>query len=93
MNKLFSHLPFDFLKSDKCFTKLPLFSAMDHSLSFNKIIKLVLNVPALFNPSYAWPPVKAPSPITVIILYFSLLISRALAKPVENDMDHFRLDS
>ena len=46
----------------------PTFLEIDILLSFNTIIKFPFTCDALFNASYAMPPVKAPSPITEITL-------------------------
>ena len=44
----------------------PTFLEMDISLSFRTIMKFFLIWAALFNASYAIPPVRAPSPMTEI---------------------------
>ena len=44
----------------------PTFLDIDILLSFNITIKFLFDLPALFSPSYASPPVRAPSPITAI---------------------------
>ena len=48
----------------------------------------VFKIPALFKPSKASPPVKAPSPITAITcLSFSFFIDEAAAIPKAADID------
>jgi len=57
------------------------------SLSFNITIKFVLLEPVSLSASKAIPPVKAPSPITAITLFFSPFISLALAIPSAAEID------
>ena len=54
--------------SDKYSDNAPTFCEIDISLSFKMTISLRLDIPALFNPSNASPPVRAPSPIIAITL-------------------------
>ena len=59
----------------------PTFLEMDILLSFMIIIKFVFNSAALFNASYAIPPVRAPSPITETTWCFCPRISLACTYP------------
>ena len=69
----------------------PTLGEIDISLSFSITINLSgLNWPALFKPSQASPPVKAPSPITAItkssfspLKFFPILIPKAAEIEVE----------
>ena len=56
-------------------------------LSFNTIIKFVSSFEALFNASYAIPPVSEPSPITEIMVLLSPFKSRAFTIPKPADME------
>ena len=64
-----------------------MFFEMLISLSFNITVNLVWLEPASFNASKAIPPVKAPSPITAITLFFSPFMSLALAIPNAADIE------
>ena len=59
----------------------PTFFEMERSLSFNIIIRLDFNVPALLRASSAIPPVIAPSPITATIFSFVPCKSLATTMP------------
>src|SRR6185503_1059505 len=59
----------------------PTLGAIDISLSLRTTMKSRSDAPALFNPSYASPQVRAPSPSTETTLNDSPFRSRATAMP------------
>ncbi len=71
----------------KYFDTPPTFSEMDILLSFKIIIKFFFKREALFNASYAIPPVSEPSPITETIVCSSSRKSRAFTSPKPADME------
>ena len=65
----------------------PTLGEMDIELSFSTTRMSVPITPAWFSPSYARPPVSAPSPTTAITRFLSPRRSRAHAKPSAAEME------
>ena len=65
----------------------PTGGAIDISLSLRTTMRRVSIEPALFRPSYAMPPVSAPSPMTATTRFLRPCKSRETANPSADEME------
>ena len=65
----------------------PTGGAIDISLSLRTTMRRVSIEPALFSPSYAMPPVSAPSPMTATTRFLRPCRSRETANPSADEME------